>query len=122
MTTSAFTSIDLIVPDVPAAARMLIDGFGATAVVEEPEFAEVDLGGLTVMFSRTAMVPVEPARGVILHLEVEAPEQTAERAVAHGASVLNPLTSTDWGTRSVLVSGPADTVIDLFCSISGDAA
>lgn len=122
MAAPAFTGIDLIVPDVPAATRMLVDGFGAGAVVEEAEFAEVDLGGLTVMLSRTAMVPVEPARGVILHLQVEDPEQAAERAVAHGASVLKPLTTTGWGTRSVLASGPADAVIDLFCPALLDAA
>lgn len=114
MTTRTLASIDIIVPDVSVATRLLVEAFDASTHVDEPDFAEVELGGLTIMLSRTAMVPMGPGAGVILHLEVDDPQQAADHAVAHGARLLQPLTVTDWGTRSVLLAGPADTVIDLF--------
>lgn len=116
------TSIDIIVPDVPTAASLLVDAFSAIAHVREPEFAEVELGGMILMLSRTAMVPLQPAGGVILHLQVDDPQQAADHATAHGARILQPLTHTDWGTRSVLLAGPAEVVIDFFCAAPhGDA-
>lgn len=122
MTNRTLTSIDIIVPDVADATRLLVDAYGAQAHVTEPEFAELGLGGLTIMLSRTAMVPMSPAQGVILHLEVDDPQAAAEHAVAHGAQILQPLTATDWGTRSVLLTGPASTVIDLYSATTGPAA
>ncbi|WP_423450505.1 VOC family protein [Micrococcus luteus] len=122
MTTVSLGKIDIIVPDVLEAARLLVDAFGATVRVQEPEFAEVELGGMILMFSRTALVPMQPATGLILHLEVDDPQAAAERAQAHGARILYPLTETDWGTWSVLMSGPAETVIDLFRENAGGGA
>lgn len=118
----SLNQIDIIVPDVLEAARLLVDAFGARARVQEPEFAEVELGGLILMFSRTALVPMRFAAGLILHLEVEDPQAAAEHAQAHGARILHPLTETDWGTCSVLMSGPAETVIDLFRENAGGEA
>ena len=122
MTAGSLGKIDIIVPDVLEAARLLVDAFGATTRVQEPEFAEVELGGMIFMFSRTALVPMRPATGLILHLEVDDPQSAAERAQAHGARILHPLTGTDWGTWSVLMSGPAETVIDLFREDPGGVA
>lgn len=122
MTAVSLGKIDIIVPDVLEAARLLVDAFGATARVQESEFAEVELGGLILMFSRTALVSMRPAAGLTLHLEVDDPQATAERAQAHGARILRPLTETDWGTCSVLMSGPAETVIDLFRVNAGGGA
>lgn len=117
---SALLSLDLIVQDVVASAEMLRDAFGLAEEVIEPGFAQLSAGPVTIMLSRTAMVPMENAAGAILHLRVADPAQAAERAVAAGAEVLQPLTQTDWGTTSVLLRGPEATVIDLFSEPDGE--
>jgi catechol 2,3-dioxygenase-like lactoylglutathione lyase family enzyme len=64
--------LDLIVSDVPGAAAFFADALGLRLTANEVRFAEVDVGaGRTIMLSRNAMVPTEPARGVILHFRVE---------------------------------------------------
>ena len=107
-------SLDLIVDDVRAAAALLRDAFALEVTVLEDRFAELRADPVTLMLSPDAMVPMGPARGVILHFEVDDPAAEARRATAAGATVLQDLTRTDWGTESVLLAGPADLVIDYF--------
>lgn len=107
-------SLDLIVDDVRSAAVLLRDAFGLEVVVLEDRFAEVRADPLALMLSPDAMVPMGQARGVILHFEVEDPAGEARRATAAGATVLQDLTRTDWGTESVLLAGPAEIVIDYY--------
>jgi catechol 2,3-dioxygenase-like lactoylglutathione lyase family enzyme len=109
--------LDLIVRDVPAGTAFFTSLLGVEPRVAEDRFAEFDLGGFTLMLSPDAMVPIAPARGVILHIEVDDLEQATERAEGAGAEfLLGPLT-TDWGTRSVLVQGPENVVVDLYQSL-----
>ncbi len=107
--------IDLIVNDVPAASAFFADTLGLRLVISEDRFAEVDVGaGRTLMLSPDAMVPTEPARGVILHFRIDDVDEAVARARAHGATVLLEPMTTDWGWRSAMVAGPEGTMIDLY--------
>jgi hypothetical protein len=75
---------------------------------------EVDVGaGRTIMLSPDAMVPTEPARGVILHFRVADVNKAVERARSRGATVLLEPMTTDWGWESAML-GPGGVVIDLY--------
>ena len=52
--------------------------------------------------------------GIILHIEVEDLEQNQKRLKELGIEILNGPAVTDWGTESLLVSGPAGLVIDFY--------
>jgi uncharacterized glyoxalase superfamily protein PhnB len=108
------TSLDVIVDDVRSAAALLRDAFGFEVNVLDDRFAELRADPLILMLSPDAMVPMETARGVILHLRVDDPRARAARAVAAGATVLQEFTVTDWLTESVLLAGPAELVIDFY--------
>jgi len=67
----AVTAIDVQVDDVPVATRLLSRAYGWRVLSDEPEFGELDAGGLRVMLSREAMVPWGRTGGVILHHYVD---------------------------------------------------
>lgn len=112
-------SIDLIVSDVPAAAAFFRDIVGLPLRVDEERFAEVDAGTILVMLSPNALVPVEPARGVILHIAVDDVQGAYSDACGRGATSLMPPTVTDWGTESAMIVGPDGIVVDLFKPVGG---
>lgn len=113
------TSIDLIVPDVPAATRFFAEVVGLVATVAEERFAEIPAGAVTLMLSPDAMVTMGNARGVILHVAVDDVAAAADRARAAGATILQQPMTTDWGWESCLIAGPAELVIDLYHDVSG---
>ena len=107
--------MDLIVSDVRGAAAFFADALGLRLTANEVRFAEVDVGaGRTIMLSPDAMVPTEPARGVILHFRVEDVHKAVERARSRGATVLLEPVTTDWGWESAMLAGPGGVVIDLY--------
>ena len=106
--------IDLIVRDVPTAARFFRDIVGLTLRVDEPRFAELDGEAITIMLSADALIPVQPASGVILHIQVEDIRAALEQALKHNARVLLELTQTDWGTESAIIAGPEGIAIDFY--------
>ncbi len=107
--------MDLIVRDVHGAAAFFEDALGLPLPVHEERFAEVDIGeGRRLMLSPDAMVPTEPARGVILHFSVEDVDKAVDRARSRGATVLLEPVTTDWGWSSGMVAGPEGIVIDLY--------
>ncbi|MFB6722971.1 hypothetical protein ACFCV3_22520 [Kribbella sp. NPDC056345] len=53
----AVQAIDLQVDDVSAATQMLSAAYGWRVLSDDPNFGELDTGGLRVMLSRDAMVP-----------------------------------------------------------------
>lgn len=107
-------NIDIVVPDVPAATRFLLDAVGLTAGVAEDRSAQFTTGGITVVL--TPELPVDPApnHGTVLHFRVPDVEAALARATAAGATVLRGPGNTDEGTHSVLLAGPADLVVDLY--------
>ena len=106
--------LDLIVRDVPGATRFFREVVGLSVRVEDERFAELDAGPITIMLSPDAMVPTEPARGVILHFRVEDVSRALEQATAYGATVLQDVTRTDWGWESAMIQGPEEIVVDFY--------
>jgi predicted enzyme related to lactoylglutathione lyase len=109
-----FNNLDLIVRDVPAATAFFRDVVGLAVRVGEERFAELESGAATIMLSPDAMVPTEPARGVILHFEVEDVIAALAHARGQGATVLLEPTHTDWGTQSAMIAGPEGIIVDFF--------
>ncbi|WP_370248459.1 VOC family protein [Nocardioides sp.] len=106
-------AIDLQVDDVPAATRMLSEAYGWRVVAADPNFGELDAGGLRVMLSRDAMVPWGQLDGVILHHHVDDVDAAVDRAVAAGAELLAGPLRTDWGTEAAYLRGPGRLVVDV---------
>lgn len=110
-----FDNLDLIVQDVPAAAAFFRDVVGLTVRVDDERFAEMDAGGgMTIMLSPDALVPVQSAAGMILHFQVDDVAAALQHAQQRGATVLLPLTHTDWGTESAMIAGPEQIIIDFY--------
>ncbi|MGC4107654.1 MAG: VOC family protein [Thermomicrobiales bacterium] len=106
--------LDLIVPDVPAAAAFLTAALGVDPAYAEERFAEFRLGAMTLMLSPDALVPMANAAGVILHCEVPDVGAALDRARQAGATVLRETGPTDWGWESAMVAGPEGIVIDFY--------
>ena len=106
--------LDLIVSDVVASAEFLRDAVGMQLEVSSETFAQLRTGSLTVMLSREALVPVEPARGIILHVRVEDVSDALARARRHGADILIERRVTDWGWELAMIQGPDAILIDFY--------
>ncbi len=109
-----FDNLDLIVRDVPSAAAFFRDVLGVEPRVLDERYAELDSGAVTIMLSPDAMVPTKPARGVIVHFQVEDVARALETARGRGATVLMEPTRTAWGWESAMIAGPEEIVIDLY--------
>lgn len=107
-------SLDLIVRDVPAAAAFFGEVLQLSLRTSGERYAEVDADGTTIMLSRDALVPTQPARGLILHFEVSDVRDAVNHARERGAVVLRDVSLTDWGWESAMLKGPEGTVIDLY--------
>lgn len=110
--------IDLIVRDVPAATSFFRDVVGLTVRVEDARFAELDGGAITIMLSPDALVPIQEAAGVILHIQVDDVEGALEHARRAGATVVLEPMRTEWGTESAMIAGPEGIVVDFYRWIS----
>ena len=108
----ALVSLDLIVRDVPASVAFFRDVVGLTVLQAFDCFAELEGRSLKILLSPDALVPVSPARGIILHFEEPDLPAAVRRATAFGSVVLKGPLTTDWGVESVLVQGPEAIVID----------
>jgi uncharacterized glyoxalase superfamily protein PhnB len=82
-------------------------------LADEPEFGELEVGGLRIMLSREAMVPWGAADGIILHHYVEDVAAAVETAVAAGAELLAGPLRADWGTEAAYLRGPGGLVVDV---------
>lgn len=111
-------AMDVIVKDVPQAAAFFRDVLGASVPEEFDRFAQVDLGAVQLMLSSDAMVPVDNARGVILHFEVDDVAAATAAAESRGAEVLLQPTSTDWGMQIAIIQGPEGLLIEFYCQVS----
>lgn len=107
-------TIDLIVEDVPAATTFFREVLNLQVIVEDARFAELDGNGVKILLSPDALVPMRPAAGVILHLQVEDVPAAAATARDRGATILKDIFQTDWGWESILIAGPGEIVVDLY--------
>ncbi len=109
-----FNTIDLIVKDMPAATSFFQEIVGLKLKFSEERFAELEAGPMTIMLSPDAMVPVKPAAGIILHFQVESVSKALDQAIRKGATVILETTITDWGTKSAMIAGSEDIIIDFY--------
>lgn len=109
-----FNNLDLVVRDVPAAAAFFRDVVGLELRFSDERFAELGAGPTTIMLTMDAMVPVRPAAGVIIHIQVEDVAQALAQARRQGAAVLLEPVHTDWGWESAMIAGPEEIVIDFY--------
>ena len=82
-----FDNLDLVVRDVPAAVAFFQEAVGVIPRYTDPNFAELDTGTVTIMLTPAALVPVAPARGVIVHFQVEDVAEALARAQTAGATI-----------------------------------
>ncbi|MBV7328477.1 VOC family protein [Chloroflexi bacterium TSY] len=111
---SKLNSIDLMVSDVPAAAKFFREVAGMELRFDDVRFADLASGEFALMLSPDAMVPTEKARGIILHFAVDDVAQTVQTAIEKGATVLLEPVKTDWGTESAMIQGPEGIVVDFY--------
>lgn len=109
----AVTAIDLQVDDVALATRLLSRAYGWRVLTDEPEFGELDAGGLRIMLSREAMVPWGRTDGVVLHHYVDDVAAAVGQAVEAGAELIAGPLQTDWGTEAAYLRGPGDLLVDV---------
>lgn len=109
----AVRAIDLQVDDVSAATELLSVAYGWSVLTDDPNFGELDAGGLRIMLSRDAMVPWAPLGGVIVHHYVDDVQAVTARATAAGAELLAGPLTTDWGTESAYLKGPGNLIVDV---------
>ena len=107
--------LDIIVSNVPQVCAELECILDKKADYVDQSFAQFTIGSHCLMLSQNHLIPLENFQsGIILHVEVEDVEQNYQRLNDLGIQVLNGLAVTDWGTESLLVSGPAGLVIDFY--------
>jgi predicted enzyme related to lactoylglutathione lyase len=106
-------AIDLQVDDVAAATTMLSTAYGWRILTDDPNFGELDAGGLRVMLSRDAMVPWGKLDGVIIHEYVDDVGTAVERAVGAGAELIDGPLTTDWGTEAAYLRGPGRLIVNV---------
>ena len=109
-----FDNLDLVVRDVPAAVAFFQEAVGVVPRYTDPNFAELDTGTVTIMLTPAALVPVAPARGVIVHFQVEDVAEALARAQAAGATVLREPALTDWGTEAAFIAGPEELIVEFY--------
>ncbi|HZX07718.1 VOC family protein [Kribbella sp.] len=109
----AVQAIDLQVDDVSAATQILSAAYGWRVLSDDPNFGELDAGGLRVMLSRDAMVPWGKLDGLILHHYVDDVQAAVNRAVAAGLELLAGPLRTDWGTEAAYLRGPGQLIVDV---------
>lgn len=107
--------LDIIVSNVHQVCAELEHILDKKADYVDDGFAQFTIGSHCLMFSQSHLIPLENFQsGIILHIEVEDLEQNQKRLKELGIEILHGPVVTDWGTESLLVSGPAGLVIDFY--------
>ena len=107
--------IDIIVSNVSQSVLTWSDFWIKRLIIVMILFAQFTIGSHCLMLSQNHLIPLENFQsGIILHIEVEDLEQNQKRVKELGIEILHGPVVTDWGTESLLVSGPAGLVIDFY--------
>lgn len=106
-------AIDIQVDDVSAATSLLTKAYGWRVLTDDPNFGELDAGGIRIMLSRDAMVPWGALGGLILHHYVDDVAAAVSRAVSAGAELVSGPLRTDWGTEAAYLRGPGGLIVDV---------
>ena len=107
--------LDIIVSNVSQVCADLERLLDKKADYADDGFAQFTIGSHCLMLSQNHLIPLEDFQsGIILHIEIEDLEQNYQRLKERGVEILHGPVVTDWGTESLLVSGPAGLVIDFY--------
>ena len=107
--------LDIIVSNVPQICSDLERILDKKADYVDDGFAQFTIGNHCLMLSQNHLIPLENFQsGIILHIEVDNVDQNYQRLKEIGVEILHGPVVTDWGTESLLVSGPAGLVIDFY--------
>ena len=107
--------LDIIVSSIPQVCADLERILDKQADYVDQGFAQFTIGSHCLMLSQNHLIPLEDFQsGIILHIEVENVDQNYQRLKEIGVEILHGPVVTDWGTESLLVSGPAGLVIDFY--------
>lgn len=120
MNTSAVAGLSLITESNDDAARAA--GFLAALGLDvsgEDGFFAIKGPSIDLTIMRGAMVDVPPLGGVLLQLSVADVGEAAELAAEHGGAVLRGPLTTDWGSYSAYVRGPAGLTVELITTTGG---
>lgn len=117
MDTSTVAGLSLIMEtnDEVARAAEFLAALGLE-VTGDDGFVEVKGPSISLTIMRGAMVDVPPLGGLLLQLDVPDVDAAAKLAGDSGGEILlGPLT-TDWGSNSAYVRGPAGLTVELITS------
>ena len=106
----------IVVADVAAQVRFLRAVFDATGDLDPERPAEMVISGSLIMVSPASAREVFPA---FLYVYVEDADQTYERAIAAGATSLEPPLDTPYGDRRAMVRDPFGNVFQIAHQIQG---
>ncbi|WP_152361689.1 VOC family protein [Microlunatus speluncae] len=120
MDTSTVAGLSLIMAtndDVARAAAFL--GALGLEVAGDDGFVEVKGPSINLTIMRGAMVDVPPLGGLLFQVAVADVDAAAKLAADNGGEVvLGPMT-TDWGSYSAYVRGPAGLTVELITPTAG---
>jgi PhnB protein len=105
----------IVVSDVIGQVDFLRSVFNGTGAVETGRPAEIAIGDSLIMVSATAERDPFPA---FLYVYVQAADSTYERAMAAGATSLEPPLDTPYGDRRAMVRDPFGNVFQIAHQIS----
>jgi predicted enzyme related to lactoylglutathione lyase len=114
MDTSTVAGLSLIMETNDDVARAA--GFLAALGLEvagEDGFVEVKGSSISLTIMRGAMVDVSPLGGLLLQLAVADVDAATKIAGGNGGAVLRGPETTDWGSYSAYVRGPAGLTVEL---------
>jgi uncharacterized glyoxalase superfamily protein PhnB len=100
----------IVVTDVAAQIDFLRVVFGATGDVDVLRPAEIRIGDSLIMVSSADERELFPA---FLYIYVDDADQVYERAIAAGATTIEPPLDTPYGDRRAMVRDPFDNVFQI---------
>jgi uncharacterized glyoxalase superfamily protein PhnB len=100
----------MVVSDVAAAVKFLRTVFGATGELHPDRPAEIHIGDSLVMVTSVAERELFP---VFLYVYVEDADRVYHRAIAAGATSIEPPRDTPYGDRRAMVSDPHGNVFQI---------
>lgn len=100
----------IVVEDVAAQVTFLRDVFGATGDVDTRRPAEIRIGDSLIMVTPATERELFPA---FLYIYVDDADQAYRRAIAAGATTIEPPLDTPYGDRRAMVRDPFNNVLQI---------
>jgi PhnB protein len=100
----------IVVDDVTAQVRFLVQVFGATGEADPSRPAEIRIGDSLLMISSSDGRPAFPA---FLYIYVDDADSTFGRALEAGATTIENPVDTPYGDRRAMVSDPFGNVFQI---------